>query len=115
MLGEGIVDGNDGVAQDFVLSHGVEANYARGGFFGAADYVREKLLALGVQNGDEIRAVVHGDLRFVIERGHDVGVIDVVVFSLDGVNGDVVIADQAGGHVILDRKSTRLNSSHLGI
>src|ERR1035441_6821084 len=104
MLGEGVVDGDDGVAQHLLLGHGVEANDAGGGFLSAADDVGQQVLPLGVQNGDQVCAVVHSDLRLVIERRHDVGVIDVVIFSLDGVNGDVVIADQAGGHVVLRGK-----------
>src|SRR5208282_5258500 len=66
--------------------------------------IGQQVLPLGVQNGDQVGAVVHGDLRLVIERRHDVGVIYFVIFAFDGVNGDVVIADQAGGHVILRGK-----------
>jgi len=48
--------------------------------------------------------VVHGDVRLVIDRRHDVVVVGVVVFALDGEHGNAVIADQAGGDVILRGK-----------
>ena len=64
----------------------------------------ERVVALGVQNGDQVGAVVHGDVRLVIERRHDVRVIGVVVLALDGEDGDAVVAHQAGRHVVLRGK-----------
>ena len=45
MLGERVVDRDDGVAQHLLLGHGAQTNDAGGGFFGAADDVGQKLLA----------------------------------------------------------------------
>ena len=105
VLGVGVVDGDDGITQHAFLGHGAQADDAGGGFFGAADHVRRvRVGALGVKDGDQVGAVVHGDLRLVVERGHDVAVVGVVVLALDGEDGDVVVADQAGGHVILRGK-----------
>ncbi len=101
VLGVGVVDGDDGITQHALLGHGAQADDAGGGLFGAADDVRELGGALGVQNADQVGAVIHGDLRLVVERRHDVRVVSVVVLALDGEDGDVVVAHQAGGHVIL--------------
>src|SRR5947209_2714315 len=48
-----------------------------------------------------VGAIVHGDMRFVIERRQDVAVIGVIVLALDGEDGNVVIPHQRHGHVIL--------------
>ena len=61
----------------------------------------ERVGALGVEDGDQVGAVVHGDVRLVIDGGEDVVVVGVVVLALDGEDGNVVVADQAGGDVIL--------------
>ncbi len=44
---------------------------------------------------NQVGAVVHRDLRLVIDRRQDVAVIRVVVLALDGEDGNVVIAHQA--------------------
>ncbi len=64
----------------------------------------ERVGALGVQDGDQVGAIVHGDVRLVVDGGEDVVVISVVVLALDGEDGNVVIADQARGNVILSRE-----------
>src|ERR1022692_5274061 len=93
MFGERVVDGNDRELQRAVLRHGVQTNDAGGGLFGAADHVLDLVGALGEKLGDQVRAVVHGDLRMVIERRVDVRVVRGVVFALDGVGGDAVVPD----------------------
>ncbi len=70
--------------------------------------------ALGVQDGDQVGAVVHGDLRLVVERGHDVRVVRIVVLALDGEDGNVVVADEAGGHVVLRGQRIRSAERHVG-
>ena len=49
VLGQRVVDGDDRELQRAVLGHGAQANHAGGGFFGAADDVREQIGALGEQ------------------------------------------------------------------
>ena len=49
----------------------------------------------------EVGAVVHRDVRFMIEGGGDVLVVGVGVFAVDGVDGDAEVVNQAGGHVVL--------------
>ena len=62
---------------------------------------------LGEQLGDEVGAVVHGDLRLVVERCSDVRVIGGVVLTLDGERGDVVVLHERCGNVVLRRKRIR--------
>src|SRR5439155_16175169 len=79
-------------------------NHAGRGFFRAANHALERVLTLGVQDADQVGAIVHGDVRLVVERGQDVAVIGVIVLALDGEHGNAVVADQAGGNVVLRRK-----------
>src|ERR1019366_4836566 len=41
MLGVGVVDGHDGIAQHAFLRHGAQTNHAGGRLFGAANHVRQ--------------------------------------------------------------------------
>ena len=41
VLGVGVVDGDDGIAQHAFLGHGAQANHAGGRLFGAADHIRQ--------------------------------------------------------------------------
>ena len=66
-----------------------------------ADDAVDHVGALGERDADEVSAVIHGDVRLVIERGHDVRVVGVVVLTLDREHGNVVVAHQASGHVVL--------------
>ena len=107
MLGVGVVDGDDGELEHAFLGHRAQADDAGRRFFGAADHAFESVGALGVQKADQIGAVVHGDLRLVIDGGEDVVVVGIVVLTLDGEHGNVVVADQRGGDVILRRERIR--------
>ena len=107
VLGVGVVDGDDGELQHAFLRHRAQADDAGGGLFGAADHAFEGVGALGVQDGDQVGAIVHRDVRLVIDGGEDVVVVGVVVLTLDGEDGNVVVADQAGGDVILRRQRIR--------
>src|SRR5260221_1210723 len=113
MLGHRVVDGDDRIFQRAVLGHGAEANHAGGGFLGAGDNVADEILALGEKHGDEVAAVVHGELRFVIESRLHVLIVGVVILALDGVGGDTVVAVQRGGDFILGGK--RIGSEEHGV
>ena len=69
--------------------------------------------ALGQKLRDEIGAIVHGDLRLMIERGVDVRVVGGVVLALDRVSRDVVILHERGGHFVLRRKRIRGAENHV--
>src|SRR5579864_856824 len=107
VLGVGVVDGDNGILQHAFFRHSAQANDAGGGFFGAADHAFERVLALGMEHADQVGAVVHGDVRLVIERGEDVVVVGVVVLALDRENRDVVVAHQRSRDVILRGKRIR--------
>ena len=74
----------------------------------------QNFLALGESNRHQVSAVIHRDVRLVIERRHDVRVVRVVVLALDGVNRDVVVANQAGGDVILGRQRVGSAKHYVG-
>ena len=114
VLGVGVVDRDDGETQHAFLGHGAQANHAGRGFFGAADHAFERVLALGVQQGHQVGAVVHGDLGLVVDGGQDVAVVGVVVLALDGEDRNIVIAHQAGGHVILRGQRIRGAQHNIG-
>ena len=57
-----------------------------------------------MEDGDQVTAVVHGHVRLVVHGGQNVIVVRVVVLALDGIDGNVVVADEAGGYVILRRQ-----------
>src|SRR4029077_15792208 len=67
VLGERVVHGDHGEFQRAVFRHGAQANHAGGGRFRAADDTLQQIAALGEQLRDEVRAVVHRDLRLVVE------------------------------------------------
>src|ERR1035437_3762069 len=101
MVAVGAVDGPNRIAQHAFLGHGAQANHAGGRLLGSANHIRQFRRALGMQHGDQIGAVIHGDLRLVIDRRHDVRIVRVVVLAFDGEDGNVAVAHQAGGDVIL--------------
>ena len=104
MFGVGIVDRDDGEAQHAFLGHGAQANHSGGGLFSSADYTLQRVFALGMQDRDQVGAVVHCDMRSVIDGRHNVAVVAFAVFTLDGEHGNVVLAHQTGGYVILRGK-----------
>jgi hypothetical protein len=53
------------------------------------------------QRGDEVRAVVHREVRAVRERRPDVVVVGRVVFPLDGVDRDPVVRDERSRRGVL--------------
>ncbi len=50
----------------------------------------------------------------VVERGHDVRIVDIVGFALDGVGGDAVIAHQRGGDIVLRGQRIRSAQHDVG-
>ncbi len=93
-----------GKLQHAFLRHGPQTDHAGGGLFRAADHAVKRVLPLGVQDGHQVRAVVHGDVRLVIDGSQDMAVVGVIVLALDGENRNAVVAHQAGGDIVLRRK-----------
>ena len=100
VLGQGVVDGDDREGEVARGLHGAQALDARGRLLGAADDVLEELAPVADDAGDEIAAVVHGDVGLVIERGLDVLEVGGAILALDGVDGDALV-DQRRGDVVL--------------
>ena len=61
----------------------------------------ERVLPLGVQDGHQVSAVIHGDVRPVIDGRENMAVVRVVVLALDGEDRNIVVAHQAGGNIVL--------------
>jgi hypothetical protein len=114
MLGVGVVDGHDRIGEHAFFRHGTQTNNPGGRFLGATNHVRQFSLALGMKHGDQVGAIVHGDLRLVIDRCHDVRIIRVVVFASDGENGPAVVADQAGSYIVLRGEWVRCAQGYVG-
>src|SRR6266850_4103900 len=114
MLGHRIVYRDDRILQRAVLSHGAQADHAGGGLFGPGNHIRNEIGALGQEHGDEIRAVVHSELRLVLQSSAQVRIVGVIVLALDGKRGDVVVAIQRCGHFVLRRKWIGGAQHHIG-
>ena len=64
-------------------------------------------MPLGVKNAHQVGAVIHGDVRLVIERRQNVVVVSVVVLAFDREHANAVIAHHAGRNIVLRRKRIR--------
>jgi hypothetical protein len=65
VFGHGIVDSDNREVQGFISCHGTKANNAGSGLFGTAEDFRQQFAVFFMQSGDQVRTVIHGDLRFV--------------------------------------------------
>ena len=101
VLTHGVVDGHGRELKGAISFHGLEADDAGGRFFHRGDDVLGEVFAGGVEEGDEIAAVVHGDVGLDVEGGVHVTEVGVAVFAFDGVDVDAVLFDECGGIVIL--------------
>ena len=102
-----VVDGDDREAERAVALERLQPDDAGGRLLGAGDDVAELLAPCGVQDADHVGAVVHRQLRLVVDRGLDVRVVRVVVLALDREDGDVVLVDERRGDVVLRRERVR--------
>ena len=114
VLGIGIVNGDDRIAEHALLRHSAQTDDTRSCFFRTGDDPVEDFLALGKRRSDQVRAVVHRDVRLVIKCRHDMRVVRLVVLALNGVRRNVVIAHQAGRDVVLRRKWIRSTKHNVG-
>ena len=85
-----------------------------GRLLGARDDIAELLAASGVKNADDVGAVVHRQVRPVVDRRLDVAVVRVVVLALDRERRDSVLLDQRGRHVVLRRERVRRAEDDVG-
>ena len=109
-----LVDGDDREAERAVALERLQADDAGRRLLGAADHVAELLAAVCVEHADHVGAVVHRDLRLVVDRGLDVRVVRVVVLALDREDRDVVLLDERGGDVVLRGERVRRAEDDVG-
>ena len=114
VLGLRVVHRDDREPERAVALERTEADHAGGRLLGAADDVAELLAAVRVEDADHVGAVVHRDLRLMIDRRLDVLVVGVVVLALDREDGDVVLLDEGGGDVVLGRERVRRAEHDVG-
>jgi len=67
-----------------------------------------------VKRADEIRTIVHRQVRAVIQRSMDMLVVSGIIFALDSIHGDLHEGDQRCCHIILCGKRVGCRQHHLG-
>ncbi len=83
------------------FGHGFEADDAGGSFFRRADDLGELLSPIFVDFGNQIGAVVHGELRVKVKDLIEMLIISLMVFAFDGKHGNLMVFDEGGGDIIL--------------
>ena len=96
-----VVDRDDREAELALALERLQADDAGGRLLRAGDDVAELLAPRRVQDADHVGAVVHRQLRLMVDRRVDVRVVGVVVLALDRERRDVVRVDERRGHVVL--------------
>ena len=114
MLRLRVVDGDDGEAERTVTFERLEPDHPGGRLLRARDDVAELLAPRRVQDADHVGAVVHRQLRLVVDSRLDVRVVRVVVLALDRENRDVVLVNERSGNVVLRRERVGGAKHHVG-
>ena len=112
VLGLGVIDGDDRVAEHAGGFHGAEAYHAGPRVLGAADHLGELLGTRLMQTRHEIASVVHGQLRVRVQDGVDVAVVLLVALAFDSKGGNTFVDDEASCDVVLGRKGVRCAREH---
>ena len=107
VLGERVVDRDHREPERAVALQGLEPDHAGRRLLGRADDVAQLLAPVRVEHADHVGAVVHRQLRLVVDRGFDVLVVGVVVLALDRKDGDLELVDERGRDVVLRRERVR--------
>ncbi len=114
VLGVGLVHGDDREPERPGALHRPQADDARRRLLGAGEHVSEHVLMVLMERRDHVAAVVHRDVRVVVDRGADVAVVDVVRLAVNGVDGDPVLGDQRGRDLVLGRERVRRAQEDVG-
>jgi len=99
-----LVHRDDREAELAVTLERLQADDARRRLLGARDHVAELLATRGVEDADHVGAVVHREMRTMVDRGLDVAVVRVVVLTLDREHADAVLLHERGCDVVLRRE-----------
>ena len=92
VFGQRVVHCKDRIRQHAVALHRAQANHAGRRLLASADQLAELILMLRENRRNEVAAVVHRDLRMRRDHRLDVRIIRRVVFALDRVRRDAVVA-----------------------
>ncbi len=114
VLGVGVVDRDHRKRQHALLLHRTKPDDTRRRLLRAADDVAEQILARPVELRDQVRAVVHRDLRSSRQDRLDVAVVAVAVLALVGEDGDLVAVHEGRRRVVLGRERVRGAEGELG-
>ena len=68
----------------------------------------------GVQQRNQIGAVIHGDDRLMIERGAQMAVVGFVIFAFDRVGRNLIVLDQRCRDIVLGRQRIGSAEQHVG-
>ena len=109
-----VVDRDHRERERTVGLHRLQADDAGRRLLHAGDDVAELLAAGAVEDADHVGAVVHRQLRLVVDGRLDVRVVRVVVLALDREHGDVELVDERCGDVVLGRERVRRAEHHVG-
>ena len=101
VFGHRIIHGNDRILERPVLGHCAKTDHPGSGLLRSGNHVWDELGTLGQQHGDQVRAVVHGELRLVLQRRAQVRIVGVVILAFDGQSRNVVVAIQRSGDLVL--------------
>jgi len=107
MLGLRLIDRNHGEAQSPVGGHRLEPDDAGGRLLGPGKDLLDLGGSFGVEEGDQVAAVVHGDLGMGVGDRVEVGVVRVAILAPAGIARDPELGDQRGRHIVLGRKWVR--------
>ncbi len=107
MLRARVVDRDHRERERAVGLHRLQPDHAGRRLLHPGDDVAELLAAGRVEDADHVGAVVHRQLRLVVDRGLDVLVVGVVVLALDREDGDAVLLDERRRGVVLRRERVR--------
>ena len=102
-----LVDGDHREAELAVALERLQPDDARRRLLGARDHVAELLAAMRVEDADHVGAVVHRQVRAVVDGRLDVAVVGVVVLALDRVDRDAVLLDERRRDIVLRRERVR--------
>ncbi len=101
MLGHGVVHRNHGEHQLPALRHSPQPDHARRRLLRAAHHAAQQFASVLVQLAHQIRPIIHGDVRAVVQSGLQMFVIRGVILALNGKDRDFIMGHQRRRHVVL--------------
>ena len=101
MLGHGVVHSHYGEVEGAGGGHGAQADHPGRGLLGTAEHSAEQFATVSVKFAHEVRPVIHGDLRPVIERTTDMPVVELVRRPHNGIGRHPEVLHEGRCSVIL--------------